>query len=186
MANAPRDTISWYQSVAFSRWLDARLREQNLWHLVGEGLSPLPKTGEHTGSPLQWQIRIPTEWEWQWTAMNGTDEREYPWGDWDDKPRANTTEAGINDRSTAVGMYVDGVAECGALDMAGNLWEWCANNRDEPEVIDGSNTRSKVLRGGSFSYAQGNARASARNGSNPYGDNYSGGCRLVVAPIAPL
>jgi formylglycine-generating enzyme required for sulfatase activity len=184
MANAPRDTISWYQSVAFSRWLDARLREQNLWHLVGEGLSPLPKTGEHTGSPLQWQIRIPTEWEWQWATQNGIKAWEYPWGEWQEG-YANTNEAGLS-RSTSVGMYPHGKAECGALDMAGNLWEWCANNYDESEIIDGSNTSSKVLRGGSFGSYQGYARASYRYDYGPgYGD-YSGGCRLVVAPIAPL
>ncbi len=191
-SNAPRDNISWYQSVAFGRWMSAQFDGLTLEHpsgkiiRVGEGLSPLPQTGEHTGSPLRYEIRIPTEWEWQWAAMNGSDEREYTWGAWDEHPRANTTEAGINDRSTAVGMYPHGKAECGALDMAGNLWEWCANNKYEPEIIDGSNTSSKVLRGGSFYNPQRYARSSYRYDHDPaVVDDYFG-WRLVVAPIAPL
>ena len=112
--NYPRDSVSWYQAVAFSRWLDAKYRE----HGVVSGSS---RTGN-------WQIRLPTEWEWQWMAQNGTEAREYPWGKWDEHPRANTTEAGIGDRSTAVGMYPHGAAECGALDVAGNLFEWCLND----------------------------------------------------------
>jgi formylglycine-generating enzyme required for sulfatase activity len=166
MANAPRDSISWYQAVAFSRWLDARLREAKL--LPDETM----------------QVRLPTEWEWQWVAQNGTNAWDYPWGDWRES-YANTNEAGLS-RSTSVGTYPHGKAECGALDMAGNLWEWCANNYNEPEIIDGSNTSYKLLRGGSFSNYQSNARASYRNPSNPLNDSPNYGCRLVVAPILRL
>jgi len=70
-------------------------------------------------------------------------------------------------RTTAVGMYPHGEAKCGALDMAGNLWERCANNYDEPEIIDATNISSKVLRGGSFNNNQNNARSSYRNNNNP-------------------
>ncbi|MEL6524258.1 MAG: SUMF1/EgtB/PvdO family nonheme iron enzyme, partial [Chloroflexota bacterium] len=176
--NAPRDTISWYQSVAFGRWMSAQFDGLELKHPSGTIL----RVGDTA------QIRIPTEWEWQWVAMNGADRRKYPWGEWDDHPRANTTEAGINDRSTAVGMYPDGAAVCGALDIAGNLCEWCANNYGEPEIIDGSNTASKVLRGGTFTDAQPDARSSYRTDFNlhPNFDHYYYGVRLVVAPILRL
>ena len=159
IANAPRDTISWYQSVAFGRWLDAQLREADL----------LPDDNM--------QIRLPMEWEWQWLAQNGEENCDYPWGDWQEG-YANTSEAGMN-RTTAVGMYPHGKAECGALDMAGNLWGWGANNY-------GSNTSSKVLRGGSFAINQDSARSSYRYDYFPFSDDDSYGCRLVVAPIAPL
>lgn len=98
--NAPRDSISWYQSVAFARWLDARLRAASL----------LPDASL--------QVRLPTEWEWQWAAQGGL-QMEYPWGEGDGH-RCNTSEAGLS-RTTSVGMYPDGASACGGLDMAGNL-----------------------------------------------------------------
>jgi len=38
--NNPRDSVSWYQSVAFARWLDAKYRELGLF----ERLLPSPQT----------------------------------------------------------------------------------------------------------------------------------------------
>jgi hypothetical protein len=171
--NYPRDSVSWYQAVSFSRWLDAKYREHGLF-------AQFPTR--------DWQIRLPAEQEWQWMAQNGTDARQYPWGDWDKHPRANTTEAGIGDRSTAVGMYPHGRAECGALDVAGNLWEWCLNDYSKPEIIDGySNGETKVLRGGSFFNNQSNAAASYRNLNSPLSRLSNLGFRLVcAAPISAL
>ena len=165
MANAPRDSVSWYQAVAFTRWLDAQLRER--------GMLPDSKM----------EVSLLTEWEWQWVSENGLEKRAHAWGDWDRYPRANTTEAGINDRSTAVGMYPHGKAACGALDMSGNLWEWCLNNYSKPEIMnrykDGEN---KVLRGGSFFNSQDNARSVYRNNNNPNNDNNNNGFRVCCCP----
>jgi hypothetical protein len=172
--NYPRDSVSWYQAVAFSRWLDAKYREYGLF-----GQFP---AGE------RWQIRLPTEWEWQWLAQNGAEARQYPWGDWDEHPRANTTEAGIGDRSTVVGLYPHGAAAGGALDMAGNLWEWCLNDYDDPAVVAGyRNEKSKVLRGGSFYVDQDGAAASYRDFNPPLDWLNLSGLRVVVAaPISAL
>jgi formylglycine-generating enzyme required for sulfatase activity/energy-coupling factor transporter ATP-binding protein EcfA2 len=176
-ANAPRDTVSWYQSVAFMRWMTHRCRGLTLPNLI----APNDESwivGENA------EIRLPTEWEWQWAAQGGREQREYPWGEWR-SGYANTTEAGINDRSTAVGMYPHGAAGCGALDMAGNLWEWCLNDHSKPSIINGyNNVESKVLRGGSFSSIQVLARSSSRYINDPV-PNYASlnyGFRLVVAP----
>lgn len=40
-ANNPRDSISWYQAVAFARWLDAKYRELGLFEQI-EALTPNP------------------------------------------------------------------------------------------------------------------------------------------------
>lgn len=116
------------------------------------------------------------------------EKRKYPWGDWDEHPRANTTEAGINDHSTAVGMYPHGAATCSALDMAGNLYEWCLNKHDSPEqtAVDDSGTR-RVWRGGSFSSSQYDAAAAARSSYDPpYGRYFYGVRGVLSAPIGTL
>jgi formylglycine-generating enzyme required for sulfatase activity len=85
-------------------------------------------------------------------------------------------------------MYPHGRAECGALDVAGNLWEWCLNDYSKPEIIDGySNGEQKVLRGGSFRNHLNFAAASYRNHFNPNLDLINYGFRVVcAAPISAL
>lgn len=134
-----------------------------------------------------WQIRPPTEWEWQWAAQNGAEARQYPWtGGWQ-PGHANTSESGLG-RTTAAGMYPHGAAACGALDMAGSLWEWCLNDRDKPAIVDGySNGKAKVLRGGSFAFVQSYAAASYRDYDSPGYRDDGYGLRLVLSsPIASL
>ncbi|MBN8592372.1 MAG: SUMF1/EgtB/PvdO family nonheme iron enzyme [Anaerolineae bacterium] len=174
--NNPRDSVSWYQSVAFARWLNNRLRGFEQRDPSGTVL----RVGDNA------EIRLPTEWEWQWAAQGGAEQRDYPWGPWQ-SGYANTDEAGLG-RAIAVGMYPQGAAECGALDMAGNLYEWCLNDHENPQVIDGySNEKYKVLRGGSFVGYQGFAAVSFRNDGDPTFDHYDVGFRLVLgAPIASL
>ena len=174
IANAPRDSVTWYQSVAFARWMNNQLQGLELSYPDG-----VLRVGYNA------EIRLPTEWEWQWAAMAGAEARAYPWGKWQEG-YANTSEAGMN-RTTAVGMYPHGGAECGALDMSGNLREWCLNDKDDPTIVDGySNGNSKVLRGGSFNNLQYSAAASFRNAYSPVGDLNYDGFRLVVCLPALL
>jgi formylglycine-generating enzyme required for sulfatase activity len=192
--NYPRDSVSWYQSVAFARWLNAKYHEYGLFEMLFGADQPSPPTplptaapGEGPGVRGKWELRLPMEWEWEWMAQSGTETREYPWGDWDDKPRANTREAGLGDRSTAVGMYPHGVAYCGAFDVAGNLWEWCQNDYKDLTIINGfANNRSKVLRGGSFDSSLISAACACRDINYPSVRNANVGLRLVVAPLPRL
>jgi len=175
-ANSPRDSVSWYQAVAFTRWLNHR--SQGLTQTLPSGL--ILRVGENA------EIRLPTEWEWQWMAQGGNERREYPWGAWQEG-YANTSEAGLN-RTTAVGMYPHGAAQAGAEDAAGNLWEWCLSDYEKPGTIDGyGNRQSKVRRGGSFDYDRSLAAASYRSGDNPNSGYDLIGFRVVLsAPIASL
>ncbi|MEI7554533.1 SUMF1/EgtB/PvdO family nonheme iron enzyme [Candidatus Chlorohelix sp.] len=177
-SNNPRDNISWYQSVAFGRWLNKRMRG---WQLPnpGGGSKPLV-VGENA------QVRLPTEWEWQWAAQGGSQQREYPWGAWKEG-YANTREAGLQ-RTTAVGMYPQGTAACGALDMIGNLWEWCQNKYKEPEEVAVDDSGDwRMLRGGSYDYGLVVASCVYRFNIDPDGGANPIGFRVVVCSAnAPL
>ncbi|MCI0351941.1 MAG: formylglycine-generating enzyme family protein, partial [Acidobacteriales bacterium] len=133
--NCPADNVSWYDVIAFCRWLSQR---------------------------LGFEVRLPTEWEWQQAATGGDAEREFPWGPKWDPAFANTSESGLS-RSTAVGLYPQGSAPGGAsdgpLDMSGNLWEWCLNESNNPERTDVRGDAHRVVRGGAWNLNQDSARA---------------------------
>lgn len=137
--NCPRDTVSWYQAVAFARWLNALYTGEEL---LSPGGGPQRLViGQNA------EIRLPFEWEWQWAAQ-GNFNHAYPWGAWADGV-ANTREARLG-QTTAVGMYPHGASWCGALDMSGNVWEWCLNDYRNPSYGQYEGHNSRVLRGGSF------------------------------------
>jgi formylglycine-generating enzyme required for sulfatase activity len=160
--NHPALYVSWFDAMAFCRWLSGRLGTE---------------------------VRLADEWEWQQAATGGNAGNVYPWGgDWDTKRephRANTFE-GLLGRATAVGMYPDGASLHGAQDMAGTVWEWCLNKFEQPEVIasSGNDLVTRALRGGSWDGYQVSARCAGRGGVDPdFRDNHVGFRVLCSSPI---
>ena len=178
--NHPVVHVSWFDAVAYCDW-------------VGK--------------------RLPTEAEWEYASRGGLTDAVYAWGNEDlssGKPKANTWEGAFpyrNDKRD--GYYFTAPVQSyqannyGLYDIAGNVWEWCADlyHEDYYKTLAGKTTYNpqgpktsydsnepyalkRVSRGGSFlchdSYCSG-YRNSMRMKTTPDTGSMHTGFRAVVS-----
>src|SRR5579872_4263117 len=155
--NYPLLGVNWDSATAYCNWLSA-------------------KTGK--------KYRLPTEAEWE-KAARGTAQHKFPWGNNIDHSYANYTGAQSFDTGQLVGFY-DGTkhgelqthnnaSPYGALDMAGNVMEWCQDwySRTYYSVSPRKNPQGppsgayRVLRGGTFFMDPLDLRTYARSAAWP-------------------
>ena len=103
-ANQPVIGVTWYEAAAFCNWLNAHLR---------------------AALPEGYALRLPTEAEWEVAAAYDDTgrRRTYPWGEETPTAERADFEQDWEEGPLPVGGRLAGAAACGALDMAGNVWE---------------------------------------------------------------
>ncbi|MBI9045569.1 MAG: SUMF1/EgtB/PvdO family nonheme iron enzyme [Anaerolineaceae bacterium] len=172
--NHPRENVSWYDALAFCRWLTEKIKTSEINNLDVEVANRIKN--------LDWEIRLPTEWEWQMAATNGNLNNKFPWGlEWEDN-RAHTKHNQLN-KTVAVGLYPSGISETGVFDMSGNVWEWCLNCYEDPKNIDFNRDDRRVLRGGSWYHWGSYAHTDMRSRYYPDHRYNAGGFRICCAKI---
>jgi formylglycine-generating enzyme required for sulfatase activity len=178
--------------------------------------APVTERPDHPQNGLTWQQgkdfcgwsapagRLPTEAEWEYAATGPT-HRKYPWGDAPEPTCSNNTAVFDGDDDTEkpwgckaciekacsgtmpVGTKPAGAAWSGALDMAGNVWEWCEDNHhvtyegapsDGQAWIDPASS-TRVTRSGAFNGYLRNLRSASRNYAPPANSGAHSGVRCV-------
>jgi formylglycine-generating enzyme required for sulfatase activity len=163
--NHPVVRISWYEAVAFCKWL----------------------TEHQKYNPDGYTYLLPSEAEWEYAARRAT-RRTYPWGDEEpDAERANFNR--VYNGTSAVGCFAPGATPKDQIhDLAGNVWEWTRSvYRDYPydptdgrEDTDTPTDKTFVLRGGGWLDRSYYLRASGRGYFRaPDFHYYHIGCRLA-------
>ena len=123
---------------------------------------------------------LPAVVKWQQAATGGNPANEYPWGGKWDSNRTNTMESGLG-RTTAVGLYPHGASPVEALDMSGNVLEWCLNEYENPRMVEVTGNSRRSVRGGSWRGGRIGARCGFRDYGSP-GGRYGGiGFRMLCA-----
>lgn len=156
--NHPVVYVSWFDAMAYCRWLSQVSKAKN-------------------------KYRLPTEFEWE-KAARGTDGREFPWGKTFDKEKCNSRDSGIGDTSPT-GIFQNGISPYGIFDVAGNVWEWTDSSygfwdRIKWKIPILKKDSYRVVRGGSwgsnFDYF---FRCAVRNDDHPVSRVNYVGFRLV-------
>ena len=164
LPNHPVVGITWYEMLAFTRWLGDRWRANGVlpadwgvmlpseaeWEKAGRGGLQLPASQEMVTPADGWAKMLPS-------VPNNDVERKYPWiGDLDAE-KANVKENNIG-ATSAPGSFPDGASPYGVQDMSGNVWEWMRslyddypNEPTDPKAaLNAGTSEYRTLRGGAY------------------------------------
>jgi len=163
-----KDFAVFVQATGFKTGLEIE-RSTSTWLKYAEGKDNHPVVKASWNDAVaycEWAgKRLPSEAEWE-KAAKGTEGYLYPWGNEFDVQKTNGKDRAIRS-TTAVGSFPDGASPYGAMDMAGNVWEWTA---DWYQGYPGSSFQTdyygekfRVLRGGGWFETADYLRTTVRN-----------------------
>ncbi len=198
LPNHPIVGVSWYEALAFSRWLNKKWREEGVlpnglkvnlpseaeWEKASRGGLEIPE------KPVILSVNELSKIGSSDTVTNSKQKRIYPWGNEADQNNANYGKTGIGTTS-AVGCFTTGKSPYACEEMSGNVWEWTRSvhadypyipndGRENPEASRGD---SRVLRGGSFFDACWSVRCAYRSRYYPDFRRNCVGFRVLLSPF---
>jgi formylglycine-generating enzyme required for sulfatase activity len=169
-ANHPVVGVSWFEAMAFARWVaemyykkvseesfKIRLPKGAEWEKAARGGFKIPEEA------VIKSLSNCREIEFSSVALkpNVYPKRLYPWGETPTSDIANTDKANYDDTAigatSAVGCFAAGRSPYGCEDQSGNIYEWC---------MDAENS-FRVLAGGSWLNSDRSHRVSRRATLHP-------------------
>ncbi len=154
----PMCKINWYQANEYCQWL-------------------AKKTGK--------KYSLPTEAQWEYAARGGNKSQNFTYSG-----SNNINDVAWHDETTyergpmPVGKLKPN--ELGIYDMSGNVWEWCLDfygaysKKQKTDPQGPKQGQFKVIRGGSWYYAEQMTKLTTRDGPYPDFSNYNYGFRVVI------
>lgn len=190
-------------------WLDANDRDNRvekidgLWRTEnGYADHPIIEISWYAAQAYcQWAGgRLPSEAEWEYAAR-GPNHLIYPWGDEFDSSKVSFCDLNCTQdwkdenaddgypRTAPVGSFPGGASWVGALDMAGNVWEWTDSwyqaYPENDHKSEDYGEKFKVLRGGAWNNVGRTTRTSNREFNVPTDQGSGLGFRCIIELPAP-
>jgi hypothetical protein len=152
--NRPVTRVSWYEALAYCRWLTDQRQKGETIRLIKLG-----------------------EWEKAARAARG----EFPWGMVAPDPERANFGNNVG-APTPVGLYPSGSGPFGHLDLAGNILEWCETKFVDQNTKLSKGVRH--VKGGCWFYSAVTLRSAYHDGHPAWGRSDVIGFRVAAAPTS--